>query len=107
ERALGAPLGELLRAAHERNGVEFLLGRTVAEIGPHSVRTSEGESLDADLVVMGVGVRPDLRLAQAAGLAIDGGVVVDERFQTSVPGIFAAGDIARYPDPLTGTRIRV
>ena len=107
ERVLGPELGDMVKAIHEAHGVVFHLGATPTAISAGHVRLSTGEDLSADLVVMGVGVRPESILAQEGGLVIDRGVKVDAYLQTSVPGIYAAGDIARWPDPLTGDDIRV
>ncbi|MGH2745161.1 MAG: NAD(P)/FAD-dependent oxidoreductase, partial [Thermoleophilaceae bacterium] len=71
------------------------------------VRTSDGRELECDFVVVGVGVQPRTRLAAHAGLAVDNGIVVDEQLQTSVPGVFAAGDVANAHHPFYGERIRV
>jgi NADPH-dependent 2,4-dienoyl-CoA reductase/sulfur reductase-like enzyme/nitrite reductase/ring-hydroxylating ferredoxin subunit len=107
ERVLGPQLGDFVRQLHESHGVEFHLGHTVAAIEAGRVRLDDGASIDADFIVVGIGVRPRIHLAQQAGLAIDRGVLVDEYLETSVPGIFAAGDIARWPDEYSGERLRI
>jgi apoptosis-inducing factor 3 len=106
-RSLGPEVGAFLRALHEEHGVKFHLGETVSAVDPKGVTLSGGGRLEADLVLVGIGVRPALGLAEAAGLAVDRGVLVDERLQTSAPGVFAAGDIARYPYGPTGERVRI
>ncbi len=103
---LGSELGNLIKETHEAHGVEFHLGREAAKIQERSVQLDDGTKLDCDFVVAGIGVRPNTALAEDAGITTKDGVLVNEFLETNVPGIFAAGDIARWPDPRAG-RIRV
>ncbi len=107
ERVLGPQLGDLIRALHEEHGVVFHLGETVTAFDGRRATLKGGGTLETDVVVVGVGVRPRLALAEQAGLTMDRGVSVDAYLRTSAPDIYAAGDIARWPDPHSGAAIRV
>jgi NADPH-dependent 2,4-dienoyl-CoA reductase/sulfur reductase-like enzyme/nitrite reductase/ring-hydroxylating ferredoxin subunit len=106
EKTLGRELANLIRETHEAHGVKFHLGRTPAAIQDQHVQLDDGTILDGDLVVVGIGVRPNTALAEREGIATDDGILVNEYLEASVSGVFAAGDIARWPDPRAG-RIRV
>ncbi len=107
ERILGAEMGAFVRALHEEHGVIFHLEDTVVAIEGKQATLKSGGKLESDLVVVGVGVRPRLALAERAGLALDRGILVNTLLETSVSDIYAAGDIARWPDPHSGENIRV
>jgi apoptosis-inducing factor 3 len=106
-RVLGEAVGALVKKVHEEQGVTFHLGTRPAAIEETSVTLANGSRLDADLVVMGVGVTPDVALAEAAGLTVDRGIVVDEQLRASAPDVWAIGDVARWPDARTGEKVRI
>jgi NAD(P)H-nitrite reductase large subunit len=107
ERVLGRELGEFVRRLHEQNGVHFRLSDSPRIIRKDRVELNSGQSLEAGLVVLGVGVTPRTTLAEKAGLTVDDGIVVDENLRTSAPDVYAAGDVARYSDPISGERVRI
>ncbi len=107
ERVLGTEVGRFVQDLHVSHGVRFHLGTTIARVHDRRVALTDGATLEADFIVAGVGVRPALAVAQSAGIALDRGVLVDQFLQTNAPGVFAAGDIARWPDALSGGSIRV
>lgn len=106
-KIVGEKIGTFVRSIHEAKGVKFHLGRKPTKIGQGVVELDDGTSLAADLVVLGVGVSPRTSLAEAAGLDVQRGVLVDQNLRASAPDVYAAGDIASYPDPWSGARVRI
>jgi 3-phenylpropionate/trans-cinnamate dioxygenase ferredoxin reductase subunit len=108
---MGAEVGAIYRDIHTDHGVEMLMGTGVeafeGDEAVERVRTSDGRLIDCDFVVVGVGVQPRIQLAAQAGLDVDNGILVDEHLETSMPGVFAAGDVANARHPFYGERIRV
>lgn len=110
ERVLGTEVARVYRDVHADNGVELVSGEVDEIVRPgrvEGVRLTNGTVVEGDLVVVGIGARPRTELAAEAGLAVDGGVVVDEYLRTSAPGVFAAGDVAQAWHPLLRTSVRV
>jgi 3-phenylpropionate/trans-cinnamate dioxygenase ferredoxin reductase subunit len=112
QRVLGDELAQVFTDLHAEHGVDLRLGTSVQEITGSggrvaSVTLDDGTTLPADAVIIGVGITPAVDIAQAAGLAVDNGVLVDAALRTSDPDIYAAGDVANAYNPLLGRRIRV
>jgi apoptosis-inducing factor 3 len=107
ERLFGPRVADFLRGQHEQHGVRFRFGARPIGVGHSTVTLSNGEDLPADLVVVGIGVQPVTDLAEQAGIAVDDGILVNDQLETNVAGIFAAGDVARFPDPVSKQRIRI
>lgn len=107
ERVFGPAISDSIKALHERHGVVFHLGTEVTSVAADAVTLSNGLTLGADLVIVGIGVEPAIDLAKTTGLAVDDGVLVDAELKTNAADVYAAGDIARWPDPHSGGRIRV
>ena len=106
EKILGAEVGAWAQFVHEDKGVIFHVGRQVRAYEDGLLAMDQGFPIAADIIVLGVGVKPRVALAEAAGLRVDDGVVVDDRL-CAADGVYAIGDIARYPDPISGKPIRV
>jgi len=106
-RIFGPEIASVIIALHEKHGVRLHLGRAIASFDGAAATLDDGARLEADLLLIGIGVTPRLQLAKAAGLQVEDGVVVDRFLQTSDGDVFAAGDIAAWPDPHSGQRLRV
>jgi NADPH-dependent 2,4-dienoyl-CoA reductase/sulfur reductase-like enzyme/nitrite reductase/ring-hydroxylating ferredoxin subunit len=107
EKVLGPEFGNFIKGLHEQHGVRFFLGSTPRVIREDRVELGNGQTIEAEMVILGVGVSPRTRLAKEAGLTVDNGIVVDNNLRTSAAEIYAAGDVARYPDPISGESVRI
>jgi 3-phenylpropionate/trans-cinnamate dioxygenase ferredoxin reductase subunit len=107
ERVLGTDLSSLVQHVHEEHGVVFHLGSKPVSVEGNEVLLDTGERLPAQVAVVGIGVRPNADLATRAELAVDRGVLVNEYLETQATGVFAAGDVARWPDGRTGAPLRI
>ena len=106
-RVVAPIVSDFFRDTHLAQGVEVLFGTAATRITADAVYLQDGRAVEADLVVVGIGVVPNVELARAAGLAIGNGIAVDELLRTEDPAIFAIGDCAEFPSPYSGTRVRL
>lgn len=106
-RAYPKALAESVTAYYREKGVDVRAGVSVQGADGRTLQLTDGSTLAADVVVAGLGITPNVQLAQAAGLAVDNGIVIDAQLRTSDPDIFAAGDVAAFPAAALGRRLRV
>jgi apoptosis-inducing factor 3 len=107
-RILGEDVGRLVQKLHEDKGVRFHNETSPTAIRADAIELADGTKIECELVVLGVGVKPRIALAERAGLSVDGGVVVDEQLRTSAATVWAAGDVAHFPEPwLGGEHVRI
>jgi NADPH-dependent 2,4-dienoyl-CoA reductase/sulfur reductase-like enzyme/nitrite reductase/ring-hydroxylating ferredoxin subunit len=106
-KILGAELGRFIQKLHEQHGVRFFMDAKPRAIRADRVDLGEGHFVEADLIILGVGVSPRTALAEAAGITVDNGVIVGETLRTSSADVFAAGDVARYPEHVSGELARI
>jgi NADPH-dependent 2,4-dienoyl-CoA reductase/sulfur reductase-like enzyme len=104
---LGPEMGAVFAKLHEEHGVDLRFGVSIASISPDGVQLADGTTVGADAVLMAVGARPRTELAEAAGLSVDNGVLVNPSFRSSDRSIYAVGDIANHDHPVLGHRVRV
>jgi NADPH-dependent 2,4-dienoyl-CoA reductase/sulfur reductase-like enzyme len=104
---LGVEVGGFIQKLHEQHGVRFFMNAKPRAIRADRVEIGDGGVVEADLVILGVGVSPRTSVAEAAGIKVGDGVIVDETLRTSAADVFAAGDMARYPEPVSGEAARI
>ena len=108
---LGRAMGEVCARIHREHGVDLRLGETVIKVSETTagvvVTTSSGARIEGDTLVIGIGIEPNVELAERSGLAVSNGVLVDEYCRTDIQNVFAAGDVANHYHPLFRERMRV
>jgi 3-phenylpropionate/trans-cinnamate dioxygenase ferredoxin reductase subunit len=110
-RALGPEMGRIYGDIHREHGIDLRLSTRIERLEGSGqverVMTSDGEAVGCDFVVVGIGIDPDTALAEGTGIEVGNGIIVDEHCRTNVDGVFAAGDVANFPNPILGERLRL